>query len=245
MRIAVIADIHSNAPALDAVLDDIARRSVDQIVQLGDAFNGPIDPVGVATRLQMRPMVHLRGNGERMVLSEDPKQRSRSAQFARERLTPEVLDWIRTWPMVISHPEYYAFHATPHSDTDYLIEELVPRGVRLRDRDAIRFQLENVTSASLALCGHTHVPQYVRVSENLVVLNPGSVGLPAYSDISPIPHAMQTGSPEARYAVVDIEGTRITAAHICVQYDYKQAAALAVGAGFHDWNTALLTGYAE
>jgi hypothetical protein len=166
--------------------------------------------------------------------SEDPLQRSRSAQFARERLSSETLNWIQTCPMVISHTDYFAFHATPHSDTDYLIEELVPRGVRLRDRQAIGRQLEGLTSAPLALCGHTHVPQFVRVSDAFVVLNPGSVGLPAYSDVSPIPHVMQTGSPEARYAVVDIEGTRVTAAHICIPYDHGKAAAMAARAGFDD-----------
>src|SRR5687768_180863 len=125
MRIAVIADIHSNAPALEAVLEDLSGRAVDRIVHLGDAFNGPIDPVAVAMLLRSRPMIHVRGNGERMVLSDDPQERTRSALYARERLSTDDLEWIRGWPLVVSEQEFIACHASPERDTDYLLEELV------------------------------------------------------------------------------------------------------------------------
>ncbi|MEL7151833.1 MAG: metallophosphoesterase family protein, partial [Pseudomonadota bacterium] len=42
MRLAAISDIHGNSDALRAVLDDIKRRGVDQIVNLGDCFSGPL-----------------------------------------------------------------------------------------------------------------------------------------------------------------------------------------------------------
>jgi predicted phosphodiesterase len=41
MRIAVIADIHGNMPALEAVLADIQRRGVDRTINLGDCVSGP------------------------------------------------------------------------------------------------------------------------------------------------------------------------------------------------------------
>ena len=44
MRIAVIADIHGNLPALEAVLADIARRGADRILNLGDCVSGPLWP---------------------------------------------------------------------------------------------------------------------------------------------------------------------------------------------------------
>ena len=46
MRIAVLSDVHSNVPALDAVLEDIERHGVEAIVCLGDHVSGPIDPAG-------------------------------------------------------------------------------------------------------------------------------------------------------------------------------------------------------
>jgi predicted phosphodiesterase len=48
LTIAVIADIHGNRWALEAVLADIDRRYIGQIVNLGDSLLGPLDPVGTA-----------------------------------------------------------------------------------------------------------------------------------------------------------------------------------------------------
>jgi predicted phosphodiesterase len=44
MRIAVIADIHGNMPALEAVLADIERRDADRTIDLGDGVSGPLWP---------------------------------------------------------------------------------------------------------------------------------------------------------------------------------------------------------
>ncbi len=57
-------------------------------------------------------------------------------------------------------------------------------------------------SAPLVLCGHTHMPRLARSGATLVV-NPGSVGLPAFDDTNPYPHRMETGSPHARWALVE------------------------------------------
>jgi predicted phosphodiesterase len=244
MRIAVIADIHSNSLALEAVLEDIETQQVDEIVHLGDAFNGPIDPAGVARLIRPIAMVHVRGNGERMVLAGRAEERTRSATYARERLDASTLDWVATWPFSWSCEHYFACHATPASDVDYLVEELVPGGWRFRKRGEIGTLLTGL-SAPLVLCGHTHVPQFVRVDERRAILNPGSVGLPAYKDTKPIPHAMQAGTPDARYAVVQIEGTTVRVSHRCVPYDHMRAAGMAEQAGFAEWVPALTTGYAE
>ena len=48
MRIAVLADIHGNLRALEAVLADLPRRGADLVVNLGDCFSGPLQPAEVA-----------------------------------------------------------------------------------------------------------------------------------------------------------------------------------------------------
>ena len=55
----------------------------------------------------------------------------------------------------------------------------------------------------LILCGHTHLPRVVALSSGQLVVNPGSVGLPAYADDAPVAHAMQTFSPHASYAILE------------------------------------------
>jgi predicted phosphodiesterase len=54
MRIAIIADIHGNLPALEAVLADIEHRTVDRVINLGDCVSGPLWPREVCDRLMQR-----------------------------------------------------------------------------------------------------------------------------------------------------------------------------------------------
>ena len=52
------------------------------------------------------------------------------------------------------------------------------------------------------LCGHSHVQRIVEIDGNIVIVNPGSIGLPAYKDELPAPHVIESGSPHARYTIV-------------------------------------------
>src|SRR5690606_12579707 len=97
--IAVIADVHGNAPALEAVLADIAARNISQTVNLGDNANGPIDPARSVALLRRSGAIHVRGNGDRMVGEGGATARG-SAQFARERLDAEAIAWLRDLPAI-------------------------------------------------------------------------------------------------------------------------------------------------
>ncbi|WP_221031256.1 metallophosphoesterase family protein [Actomonas aquatica] len=246
MKIGVIADIHGNAPALEAVLEELPRHEVDLVVQLGDAFNGPIDPVGVARLLRAVPIAHVRGNGERMILAEDAAERSASATFARERLSADDLEWIESWPRVHREAGLLACHGSPRSDVEYLLEHLQAGGGVTRRRPAEVAEILGADRAGLVLCGHTHVPGMVRVDARCTVVNPGSVGLPAYADTVPVSHKMEVGSPEARYAVVELggeDGLRVT--QFTVPYAVERAAHRAEQFGFDDWAWTLRTGFAR
>lgn len=69
MRIAILADIHGNLPALEAVADDLDRRGVDAVVNLGDSLSGPLLPRETAQFLMARDWLHLAGNHERQLLT--------------------------------------------------------------------------------------------------------------------------------------------------------------------------------
>ena len=88
MRIAAISDIHGNLGALDAVLDDIARRGVDVTVNLGDIVSGHLQPRATAQRLMALDLPTIRGNHERQVLG-DPARMGASDAFARAQLLPQ------------------------------------------------------------------------------------------------------------------------------------------------------------
>lgn len=127
---------------------------------------------------------------------------------------------------------------------EYLLEEVTADGVRLRAISDIQASLKT-ENASLVLCAHSHIPRFVRVSSTTSVLNPGSVGLPAYSLESPVPHSMEVGSPCARYAIAEHLRSGWRVSHFAIPYDSEKAATIAERKGFHDWAYTLRTGYAS
>jgi predicted phosphodiesterase len=93
-------------------------------------------------------------------------------------------------------------------------------------------------SASRILCGHTHLQRLVRLASGTIIVNPGSVGLPAYDDDLPVHHVIESFSPHARYGV--IEGTTISFHQ--VEYDWNAAAARARELKRDDWARGLAAG---
>ena len=85
MRIAVVTDIHGNLAALQAVVQDIQRRGVDQVINLGDSVSGPLLPLQTARYLMASGWLHLAGNHERQVLTQGPEQWSAADAHAHAR----------------------------------------------------------------------------------------------------------------------------------------------------------------
>jgi len=238
MRIAVVSDIHGNLSALLAVVADFARRGVDQVVNLGDSLSGPLLPKETAHYLMaQKDWVHLAGNHERQILTLHA-QSSAVDVYAHAQLSRTELDWIASLPHVRQlNDDVLLCHGTPTSDVACLLENAdkaaTPAEIAARLGDV---------SASLVLCGHTHVPRSVRSGGKLIV-NPGSVGHPAYDDDYPYPHAIQSGSPDAHYAIVERHNGAWLATLITVPYEHHAMAQLARLRNRPDWECALLTGY--
>ncbi len=232
--LALITDIHGNSGALDAVLADIDRRAVRHIVNLGDTVYGSLDPAGTAQRLIERSIPSIVGNQDRIVYDPSPAIRaSADWHFAMERLSPAQVDWMRSQQPTLRIDDLFCCHGTPTSDETPLLEDIRPHGVFLRNDAAIAALLAGI-DASLIACAHSHVPRVVRLADGRTVVNPGSVGIPAYNDDVPYPHIMEAGSPHARYALVaqTDAGWRIDL--IAVAYDWLAAAASAEAHGRPD-----------
>ena len=86
------------------------------------------------------------------------------------------------------------------------------------------------------------MPRVVRASSGQLIVNPGSVGLPAYDDIHPYPHAVETGSPDARYAIVERSEGVWNSTLVAVRYGHEAMASLALAHQRPDWACALSTG---
>ncbi|WP_088833572.1 metallophosphoesterase family protein [Paenibacillus tyrfis] len=238
--IAVISDIHSNIYALDAVLEDIAARKLHRIVNLGDSLFGPVEPVQTAQRLMnLENAVHIMGNCDRILL--EPEADSLTFRHVKPLLTEEIERWIGTFSATWTLEDMLFCHGTPFSDEHYLIEEVTEHGVKDKDAERLSRELQPV-AASWICCGHTHVSRTVRLPDGKTIVNPGSVGLPAYEEEAPYPHVMEAGSPHARYAAIRRTNGSWVVEHVQVAYDWHWAAAAARQNGRDDYAAAIRTG---
>ncbi|MDP5226698.1 MULTISPECIES: metallophosphoesterase family protein [Arthrobacter] len=243
MRIAAISDVHGNVFALRAVLQAVSRDRADLVVNLGDHLSGGVAPAATADLLMATPMVSVRGNHERQVLETPPALMSASDRLAHAELTGRHRAWLAALPLTARPVEgVLAFHGTPEDDLEYLLETVTPDGVRPATEDEVTSRLSGHLDHALLLCGHTHLQRAVRLSGGALVVNPGSVGWPAYDDDRPYPHLIEAGTPHARYAVADDASGRWEVELRAVGYPWEEAAALARANGRPDVEHALLTG---
>jgi putative phosphoesterase len=242
MKLAVISDIHGNIAALDAVLADAAARQVDQIVNLGDICSGGLFPEETADRLMSLNLPTIRGNHERQLLDRASECLGLSDRHALDTLRPEQLSWLAALPSTLRLSDNVLLvHGTPNSDLIYFLETVTEDGIRAATTAEVEQRLGD-TKASVILCGHTHLQRLVTLENGTMIVNPGSVGLPAYEDTLPYPHRVESGSPRARYAILSDEDDGWAADLLCVDYDWEQAARDAEANGRPDWSRALRTG---
>src|SRR5690348_14115187 len=120
--IGLIADIHGNAWALEAVLGDARRRGVSEFVNLGDVLYGPLAPrrtFGLLTQINL--VAQVRGNQDRLVL-DGPA--SPTLDWVRSDLGEGPLRWLADLPPVATYQERLLCHGSPSSDTTYLLEDV-------------------------------------------------------------------------------------------------------------------------
>ncbi len=244
MRFAVIADIHGNCMALDAVLADMAALGVTEAVNLGDCLSGPLEARRTADRLIDLDVPTVRGNHDRWLVENAPAAMGASEAAAFRELDALRLDWLAGLPPTLTlWDDVFLCHATPADDNVYWLDRLgADAALRLRPLAEIEAMAAGL-DASLILCGHTHVPRAVRLRDGRLIVNPGSVGCPGYTDTAPVPHAVQAGVPDAAYAILERTAQGWSVTFRLVPYDNQAAADLARRNGRADWADALAAGW--
>jgi predicted phosphodiesterase len=243
VRIAALSDIHGNLFALDAVLADVRRRGVDITVNLGDILSGALLPAETADRLMALGLPTIRGNHERQVLSGDLERMGASDRHAFDTLGDSHRAWMAQLPTVLRPADaVFMCHATPYNDFDCYLEDLVDGELRAAPVSRVE-ERSRGCDASLILCGHSHIPRVMRLRTGQLVINPGSVGIQAYTGHDPGPHVVEVGSPHARYAILESTPQGWKADLVAVPYDWDEAATLAARNGRQDWARALATGF--
>jgi predicted phosphodiesterase len=220
VRTALVSDVHGNAVAFRAVVDELDREGIDRVVCLGDMLQGGPEPAACHDLLRERGWPVVLGNADAFLIdpttaegSQEPitqPQLDKQA-WALERIGPERAAEVAVWPITVEADlghgrTLLAFHAVPSS-----YETLVFPTTPAAEFRAVLGEL----TADVAACGHIHLP-YVRRLGATLVLNPGSVGL-AYD------HEQDEETfrldPWASYAVVTSSAGALRIEHRRVAFD--------------------------
>lgn len=176
MRVAVLADIHGNLPALRAVLAEVDGERVDAIVVAGDVVGGPY-PREVLDLLAARPeeLLWIAGNSERETVAawdgELPAddEAGRAAAWSSEHLDREWRDRLGSWPFAAALDGVLYCHGSPRRDDEVL--------TRVTPDDVLAEALSGVGEA-VVVGGHTH-QQFIRSAPGApTCVNAGSIGIP-------------------------------------------------------------------
>lgn len=214
MKAAFISDIHGNAFALEAVLEDIAKKQIDQIYVLGDlCFRGP-NPKQALDLIRSLNANVIKGNADEWVVrgiqkGEVPDKALDVMKKEREwtvaHLDSADIDYLQNLPQTLqidlNGKAILAFHATPNSLFDIIRPDT--DDVHLEKR----LMAENM--ADFYIYGHIHLP-YIRFLNGKTVLNIGSVGLPF------------DGQAMASYGIVEAEDGNVRVSIERVNYDIEK-----------------------
>lgn len=215
-RVAVIADIHGNFPALTAVLAELDAAGISKIYCLGDLVGYYCQINEVIATLRERHVTTVLGNHDHALAhlgGEIPRSRSATEVLKRqlEMIEPSHLEWLSALPrhMEFTHgaKSYYAVHGGLDDPMDEYIRTIEPAYL----------ERHNFTHDVL-LAGQTHVPLHVVLGAKAHA-NPGSVGQP------------RDGDPRASYLV--LEGPELVFHR--VTYDVASLVARMQALGFPDY----------
>lgn len=182
MRVGVVSDIHSNKPALDAVLADMP--DVELLVNAGDIVGYNPWPAECVERVRNSQIPSVQGNHDRAVAQQTGfrfnQMASAGVEHAQSELSKPQREWLQTLPQTRTavNGRVKVVHGHPDDPDRYTYPE--------------NFSEKLLSDEEVLVMGHTHV-QHAETYPSGVVLNPGSVGQP------------RDRNPKAAYAVVNLK----------------------------------------
>jgi putative phosphoesterase len=218
MKIGLIADIHSNAVALEAVLKNMG--DVDAILCAGDIVGYGPYPNETIALLKKCNVKCVMGEHDRAAITGDTEWfngvTADTLRWTIKHLTNDSLNFIKSLPDHIELDGMTVYHGNPGSMKDLIIE----------------YEPEKLCSVFSSVdhkvftYGHTHIP-LIKECGDKIILNPGSVGQP------------RDGNNEASYAVWDTETRTFELRR--VKYDLKQVQDKILAEGLPDLMAERLT----
>lgn len=234
--VALIADVHGNLPALEAVLGDMTRFDVTEVVSLGDVANFGPAPRESLRRLRALEPVTVLGNTDQYLLGvrtvADIREPNVETQrfldvenWCASRLSDEDREFVRSFqPTVtldVNGVEVLAYHGSPRSFDD---------PIRSSTPDEQLDVWFGERTAPVLMGAHTH-EQFVRRYHEALLLNPGSVGMPFR-----VPRGGTVYSPSlAEYALLTVVNGQPNVNLRRVRYDLDDLRALGENSDMPQW----------
>lgn len=215
MRVAIVSDIHSNLPALEAVKDRVEQMAPDLVICAGDVVGYGASPNECCMIMAGWSKHTVFGNHDFAALRRDPdgmnQYAARAIRWTADALDAESKAYLGRLKgsarLRMGDLECVVHHGSLRSIWEYLYEEDVNQGML------------DEAGAQVLVFGHTHVP-YVRRYQGRVIVNPGSVGQP------------RDGDPRASFAILERAPLRCDI--VRVDYDIQSASDAILGAGLPD-----------
>ncbi|RAJ73744.1 putative phosphoesterase [Chitinophaga dinghuensis] len=218
-QIAVFSDVHANLPALEAVLEDIAQRNIQEVYCLGDLVD--FAPWGneVIEVIRSRGIPCLMGNHDERIAFGHPviplphhdetetAHRQTAIAYSKECITPANKEWLATLPKQISftHEGYRVqlVHGSTRSNEEYIYVNHPEEDLEKMFRDV---------QADTIIMGHTHL-SYHRITRNgYHAVNCGAVGRSKEADRA------------ATYSIISLTAEGPTIKIVKLPYDNIQVA---------------------
>jgi predicted phosphodiesterase len=211
VRYAIIADIHANLTAFNAVLDDIERRGgMDEMWCLGDVVGYGPDPQQCIELLRQYNHICVAGNHDLAAIgkidtSDFNPDAAAANHWTTRQLSATDVNYLENLPLVIEKDNFTLVHGSPREPVwEYLLSVSSARESFTHFR------------SQFCLVGHSHVPLVFRygqtgdcsfspfsvniglfLGKDRLIINPGGVGQP------------RDGDPRASYAIYDTEAKMI------------------------------------
>lgn len=188
MRISILADIHSNLLALEAVIGSMKQKGVQKVLNAGDLVGYGPRPNEVIDLVRRSGFLSISGNHDHAVVVGDYSWFNEAAAVAAKWTASIIEETNLDFLNLLSREEIVEidgkrigiFHGSPEDPDEYVQDEQ-RAGQLLRESDC-----------DVMICGHTHVPMRVSSGKRLYI-NPGSVGQP------------RDQNPDASYSIFDLE----------------------------------------
>lgn len=202
MKIAILADPHSNLVALQAVLAAAKRHSPEMYLLAGDIVGYGPKPNEVVELANEIGATAVRGNHDQSVIDRDyswmNQNAAEAARWTAGVITPRNLDRLTSLSdselLEVDGKKIGLYHGSIESMYDY-VTDIGRAELMLRQSDS-----------DIVVCGHTHVPMRARAGDKIFI-NPGSVGQP------------RDGNPKASFVILDAKSLSVEL--VRVSYDIE------------------------